>query len=241
MTAPAGAWEALQEAAFERGEYAGVPFPREGHALQIDERHPKGAELERVTDCRDIQEQACDVDETLQLRNAWYSDRLRTEVMVYSRVERGRTVYGVTYLPFQRELEGRRRWKMWVDTLHAAVAHDFGAEAAAMQRLAELVTPVQFRQYVSTSCFPETSTRSRVTYIFRRLRPTVALGHASEDSIVPLCALCMHPLGYYRETWAGALVPTDDLIGHLLLMRADEHMFWRRCNQHDLNRIEAGV
>jgi hypothetical protein len=42
----------------------------------------------------------------------------------------------------------------------------------------------------------------------------------------------MHPIGYYRGTWAGAMAPTDDVIAHLMMMRADEHMYWRRAKQH---------
>jgi hypothetical protein len=37
------------------------------------------------------------------------------------------------------------------------------------------------------------------------------------------------------------MVPTDDVIAHLMLMRGDEHMFWRRCNQHQPWTKEAGV
>ena len=42
-------------------------------------------------------------------------------------------------------------------------------------------------------------------------------------------------------SWAGAMVPTDDVIAHLSLMRGDEHMFWKRCNQHPSWRPEAGL
>jgi len=37
------------------------------------------------------------------------------------------------------------------------------------------------------------------------------------------------------------MVPTDDVIAHLMLMRADEHGFWKRANQHPLDRLEAGL
>ena len=34
------------------------------------------------------------------------------------------------------------------------------------------------------------------------------------------------------NSWAGAMCPTDDVLAHLMLMRGDEAMFWRRANQH---------
>lgn len=56
-----------------------------------------------------------------------------------------------------------------------------------------------------------------------------------------LCCLCMRPIAYYADSWAGAMCPTDDVIAHLALMRGDEAMFWRRCNQHPPYRPEAGL
>ena len=94
------------------------------------------------------------------------------------------------------------------------------------------------KQYLLTGMFLETSKRSGVHYLFRRLRPTVAI---SPSSTKILCTLCLHPIGYYAESWAGAMCPTDDVVAHLMLMRADEPMFWRRANQHAPWRPEAGL
>jgi hypothetical protein len=55
------------------------------------------------------------------------------------------------------------------------------------------------------------------------------------------CTLCLHPIGYYANSWAGAMCPTDDVIAHLMMMRADEPMFWRKANQHPPHRPEAGL
>jgi hypothetical protein len=41
------------------------------------------------------------------------------------------------------------------------------------------------------------------------------------------CTLCMHPIAYYEDSWAGAMCPTDDVIAALMMMRGDEPMFWR--------------
>lgn len=56
-----------------------------------------------------------------------------------------------------------------------------------------------------------------------------------------LACLCLHPLGYYRGSWSGAMVPTDDVIAHLLMVRGDEHDFWRKANQHRPDAPEAGL
>ena len=88
--------------------------------------------------------------------------------------------------------------------------------------------------------FMETSKRSGLTYVFRRLRPTIVLD-AKGSEVKIRCCLCMHPIGYYAGTWAGAMTPTDDVIAHLMMMRGDEPMFWRRANQHPSWVPEAGL
>lgn len=45
----------------------------------------------------------------------------------------------------------------------------------------------------------------------------------------------------YRNTMCGAMCPTDDVMAHLLLMRGDEHMFWRRANQHPPHSPNSGL
>jgi len=56
-----------------------------------------------------------------------------------------------------------------------------------------------------------------------------------------LACLCAHPIGFYTGSWAGALVPTDDVMAHLLLVRGDEHEFWKQCNQHHPLAPESGL
>jgi hypothetical protein len=103
----------------------------------------------------------------------------------------------------------------------------------------------QMKQYVLTGMFMETSRRSGLAYIFRRLKPTVVLAPSdrSDDSkpLRILACLCMHPIAYYAGSWAGGMCPTDDVIAHLSLMRGDEHMLWRRSNQHPPYLPEAGL
>jgi hypothetical protein len=105
--------------------------------------------------------------------------------------------------------------------------------------------------YTCTGQFLETSKRSGLTYLFRRLRPTVVLtgqGASSDQftgEVTPgmriLTCLCLHPIAYYANSYCGAMVPTDDVIAHLLYMRADEHLYWRRANHHTAGSVLAGL
>ena len=111
-----------------------------------------------------------------------------------------------------------------------------------LQLLGTLLRHHVFKQYLLTGMFLETSKRSGLTYLFRRLKPTVVLDARDQaKSIRVLCALCLHPIGFYLESWAGAMTPTDDLIAHLMLMRGDEPMLWRRSNQHEPWHPEAAL
>lgn len=127
-----------------------------------------------------------------------------------------------------------------LNTLGASTAWGIEQESKALQLLAEQVRHHAFKHYLLTGSFLETSKRSGVTYLFRKLRPTLAL-KASDGYMRILCALCMHPIAYYQRSWAGAMCPTDDVLAHLMLMRGDEVMFWKRCNQHAPHRPEAGI
>lgn len=90
--------------------------------------------------------------------------------------------------------------------------------------------------------FLERSKRSGIVYMFRKLRPTIAITpHHPDGDLRVLCGLCLHPLGYYQESHAGAMVPTDDVIAHLVLMRGDEHRLWKQATQHAPYRHECGL
>lgn len=129
---------------------------------------------------------------------------------------------------------------MLLSTLGAADAWGLEQEANAVNTLGTLIRHRQLKQYLQTGMFMERSPRSNVSYLFRRLRPTIAITHTGREPRI-LCALCLHPIAYYEGSWAGAMTPTDDVISHLALMRGDEHMFWRRANQHAPYKKEAGI
>lgn len=144
---------------------------------------------------------------------------------------------------------GDRQWSIMSQThilfslmsryMTASQAWSLKAEIVATKKLRECLPPWKYKQYVLTGMFWEESKRSKVRYLFRKGRPTVACKYdmfETDDDTWNghriLGCLCFHPVGYYRGTWAGGLCPTDDIIAALKLMRADEHMFWKKSNVH---------
>jgi hypothetical protein len=116
-------------------------------------------------------------------------------------------------------------------------------EIKAMQRLSSHVKESQFDSYILSGIFVETSKRSRVKYFFRKGAPTLAYRWIGEGDTHGKCiaALCLHPMGYYEGTSCGCMAPTDEVIAHLLMMRADEHYFWRKANQHRVWDPRSGI
>lgn len=171
-------------------------------------------------------------DDGWRLRNSWFSINKRGEILIMER--EGKIDWGI--------VPGFHHIAYDLATLGCADVWGIEQEHAALNLLGTMVRHRAFRQYMLTGMFLEKSKRSGVTYLFRRLKPTIAIAPARDRvGMKILAALCMHPIAYYRGSWAGAMCPTDDLISHLILMRGDEHMFWRRCNQHPPYRPEAGL
>ena len=147
-----------------------------------------------------------------------------------------------------KDKQGRAQFRVLLEdrlaftlrTLEAASVWPVEAEQKAVEKLASLIPADQFEIYVLTGHFAEISKRSQVTYLFRKGRPTIAL-REDEKGSYPLCALCLHPIGYYGDTWAGVMCPTDEVIAHLLMMRGSEEKFWANANQHPLDRPAAGL
>ena len=215
----------LRQVAMDRGDWAGLPMPIEGLPLIVEPGFPKARELSAIG--------AREPDTTpndAKVRNTFYSRQWRCDIVIYE--EDGKIQHG--------KVPAFHGLNQVISTLDASDAWGIEQEANAMQMLATLVSHRLLKQYLLTGTFVERSPRSGVFYMFRRLRPTVAL-HTVNDELRILCALCLHPIAYYDGSWAGAMCPTDDVIAHLMLMRGDEHMFWKRSNQHPAWRPEAGL
>jgi hypothetical protein len=214
---------ALAQVADEKAEWAGIPMPLEGERLIVEPSYPYAA-------IGEINAPKPSEDDGWRLRNRWYSHAKRCDILIMERD--GKIGWGL--------VPGIHAGRHMMATLGCADAWGIEQEARAVQLLAEKVRHRQFKQYMLTGMFLERSKRSGVMYLFRRLRPTIALSPHGDDARI-LAALCMHPIAYYANSWAGAMCPTDDVIAHLMMMRADEHMFWKRCNQHPPHRPEAGL
>jgi hypothetical protein len=222
----------LRRVAEDRGDWAGIPMPLEGQRLVIEPRYPMAAELSAMGGSKKKDEEPEPAD--VKIRNQWWSDRLRAEIFIWD--EGGKLQWGKIGRPHHIALD--------MQTLGCMDAWGIEQESSAVQLLASLLSHRQLKQYLLTGMFLETSKRSKLTYLFRRLKPTLVLDCKDPTSNKPvriLAALCMHPIGFYEGSWSGAMTPTDDVVAHLMLMRGDEHCFWKRANQHSPGRPEAGL
>lgn len=206
-------------------------MPLEGLTLTVEPRHPlpslDGARMDGVPP------PPADPDDVLV--NTWFCVTRGCRVWVFRRPT-GKS-YGVP------DVIGPHvtRYRMCLDQL-APVGYAWSADAEieAQRKLKAEISEKAWQCYVLTGSFLETSRRSGVTYLFRRLRPTIAIGNGG-DAPTPLAALCLHPIGYYVGTYIGAMVPTDDVLTHLTLMRGDEPYYWRKANQHPIWDTMAGL
>jgi len=209
-------------------------MPIDGERLIIEPTYPWAEALGKQIGKRDMEGEETGEYEGWTIANQWYSHRWRCNILVAKSPD-GRAVHG--------KEPAFHHISMDLHTLGCSDAWGLEQEQRALQLLGNLLSHRQMKHYVMTGMFLEKSKRSGVTYIFRRLKPTVACaaGGDPNKSMHILCCLCMHPIAYYAGSWAGAMCPTDDVIAHLQLMRADEHMFWKRSNQHPPYRPEAGL
>lgn len=179
--------------------------------------------------------------------NSWFCMERYQTVYVYREAD-GKSRAFVSH-------ETSHRVGHWLNNWIVAGQHvwSVATEERAMEKLKGLVSEQAWRTYFLVGTFAETSKRSGITYFFRKGRPTIAAkvtagGHNSSASAVDpaaglrvMAVLCMHPLGYYEQSWAGVMCPTDDVIAHLLLMRGDEAQYWRKANHHQVWMASAGV
>lgn len=222
----AGLRNGLRKVAELRGDFAGIPMPLSGRRLVVEPNYPKAKELAAIG----APDEEDESDAGRRIRNTFWSIKKRGDIVIFE--EDGRVDWGLH--------PGVHHFGMDLATLDCADAWGIEQEHNAVQTLGTLIRHRQFKQYLLTGMFMETSKRSGVAYVFRRLKPTVAIRVGEAGSRI-LCTLCLHPIAYYAGSWAGAMTPTDDVVAHLMLMRGDEKMFWRRSNQHAPWRPEAGL
>jgi hypothetical protein len=120
------------------------------------------------------------------------------------------------------------------------------AEMRALESLKQRIGEARWEMYVLSGAFGERSPKSDLHYIFRKGLPTIAYtfhsgygGDCSKGKV--LACLCLHPLGYYSGSHIGLMVPTDEVICHLLMMRGDEFGYWKSCGQWSASDSRSGI
>ena len=214
----------LRALAAHAGEWAGLPMPLQDMELVVEPRYP----LAHVYKPKPIE----DGFNGAKIRNRFYSIMKRRDVVVWQEPNSEKVTWGCHGTTHHFDID--------VQTMAASEAWGIEQEGAALQTLAGLLPHHAFKRYLLSGMFVEQSERSGVYYFFRKLKPTVAAS-AATGSMKIIATLCQHPIAYYAGSWAGAMTPTDDVIAHLMLMRGDEALYWRRCNQHPAFRPEAGL
>ena len=228
----------LAEIHLGQQDWSGLPVPVVGLSLVLEPRYKHKALSEfRWKECYDEQGVHHVIDEPpppkeseFKTVNSWWNARYQITIFVVHD-KQGRA---------QSRVLCDDRLALTIRTLDAAAVWPVEAEEKAQKKLASLIPADLFELYLLTGHFPEISKRSGLTYLFRKGRPTVALRQDDEVSYA-LCALCLHPIGYYGNSWAGVMCPTDEVIAHLLMMRGSEDKFWANANQHPLDHPAAGV
>lgn len=225
----------IQLLAVDTEAWAGIPMPLGDQPLVIEPRFPNAKLLMSIGAAKEKPADNAKVDELLdsKLRNIFWSWHKRADIYVYQTKD-GRIDWGL--IPRATSITQQ------LHTLGASDVWGIEQERKALDLLGGMIRHRQFKQYLLTGSFLERSERSHVSYMFRKLRPTIAIKeNAAGTGMKVLAVLCMHPIAYYEDSWAGAMTPTDDVVAHLAMMRGDEHLFWKRCNQHPAWRPEAGV
>lgn len=227
----AGLRNGLRKIAEMEESWAGIPMPLKDRRLVIEPHFPRAAELSNLFAPPDPEPSTDLISlDGAKIRNRFWSAHKRAWVVIFEKD--GKVDWGLD--------RGPHAVARLFDTIDCSSAWGLEQEAKAVQTLGTLLRHHPFKAYLLTGMFIETSKRTGLSYVFRRLRPTIVLD-AKGDVLKVRCCLCMHPIGYYEGTWAGAMTPTDDVIAHLMMMRGDEPMFWRRANQHPAWVPEAGL
>lgn len=238
-------WQCVDMALRQKGIYHGMPMVNLGERFtavgnthdpflkDLLDVNQRDEHLESVPD--EGEEEAC-----LKVRNAWeLKQPWRGRWGKVSIVEKENGRVGVAFDPLSSPTF--QRFDILAATWYARDRTTLlEAEETAQAKLRELVHDDQWRSYRLIDSFIEDA-KSGVCYVLRKGRPTLAFRPEGDTFGKALCALCFHPMAYYDGTWAGAMAPSDEVIAHLLHIRADEHYFWRKANHIPFEWPNSGV
>jgi hypothetical protein len=236
-------YDAINQIAEDHGFLSGVPIPVITSEEPVDlvmaagvplaEIFHMSQELRRARQATEMAEEL--TLQNLHVRNSWHVLGDQTVCVVD-------TADGPMAFP---------RWDAGMRLRKLIRGHDVrfharqtaAAEFKALDSLKARVNESQFNSYVLSGLLPERSKRSDIWYFFRKGFPTLAVSfhgpNGGQGKV--LAALCLHPMGYYQGTHVGLMTPTDEVIAHLLLMRADEHGFWKKSGQWRAEDTRSGI
>jgi hypothetical protein len=237
-------WESLRSGVHElckaRGWHHGVPIvsifdqdrkivlakgcplaDKHGHDVPVS---MNGVPEVRVCSTSDVDEQ----DDSPMVVNVWTT---RPKTIAVAKHSKGAIV--------EKFVTTNERLDMYITSMICqAGAVKPVAEWKAMGALLRRLNEVQHDSYILAGAFLEKSKRSGVMYCLRKGLPTLALKPEKKADKVYfhfLAALCSHCLGWYQGTHVGVYPPSDQVLADLLAIRADEHDFWKRAQQHTLD------
>jgi hypothetical protein len=154
-------------------DWQGIPIPLPDLPVVLNDRHPL-REFFRDYDGTELQIHvggpSVDAEEPERIVNHWFSRKENATIFVY---HKGGKAFAAK--EFCSPDQSMNRLDLWLTTIGASDAWDLDAEYKAREKLKGMLTERQWRQYDLTGSFLESSKRSGLMYVFRRLRPTIAL------------------------------------------------------------------
>jgi hypothetical protein len=173
--------------------------------------------------------------ERCRVINQWWCEQRMANVVILEDVATGRR-----RMMWTQDEGYPLRHKSMIMMLDAARSLSAEAERTAQETLRTFLTLRQWHHYQLLGYFLESSPRSKVVYMFRRLAPTIAMSVSSGATRI-LTTLCLHPIGHYEGTALGVMVPSDDVLAHLVMMRGDERRFWSKAVHHHPREAAARI
>ncbi len=154
--------------------------------------------------------------------------------------ERGETLLATITIAFgtlEVEIEclqAHPAHRLLMSVLSTAKHVPFEREEKACNLLKQHATEEQWHMYRLTGTLIHNDERSRYCYLIRRGFPTLVFEKDEEQPgvLVFKLGLCAHQEGYEPGHFSGFCCPTDDVVAHLLMLRADEDTFWNRAKIH---------
>ena len=229
-------FEMFHQTAEEHGFEHGMPIPTISSEKGIgDVITAKGTPLHGIMQRRfwrtAMEERLADDD--IPVTNSW--DRLGDRTICIVPTEQG--PMAMPEYHYGQRL--RLLWRSWQARMDGSLTVE--AEERAMASLKEKINKNQWKMYVLNGCFAERSEKSDLHYLFRKGLPTLVMTFHGERQGAVIAALCLHPFGYHRGTFAGVMCPTDEVISALTLMRGDEHGFWKKSGQWRVWDVRSGI